>query len=132
MFWFNNKIPLRFQIIYTILFVIYFAFWGGFKRSFEVLFFILVIAILVSSFQYLYLYFAEKVILKTGITNQRTNYVFLFTILYILNICCMLLFTPVGWNGGKSYIYFYGFYGVSSLGFILLLFTPFYHFLLKK
>jgi hypothetical protein len=44
----------------------------------------------------------------------------------------MLVFTPVGWNGGKSYIYFYGFYGVSSLGFILLLLTPFQKYLLKS
>ena len=57
---------------------------------------------------------------------------FILSWLYILNICCMLLFTPVGWNGGKSFIYFYGFFGVSSLVFLFLLITPFYKFLLKK
>ncbi|MFZ4798838.1 MAG: hypothetical protein ACOYMA_15160 [Bacteroidia bacterium] len=132
MFWLKNKIPLRFQIIYTVVFVIYFAFWGGFKKSFEVYFFILVIAIMASSIQYLYLYFAEKGLIKLGIANKRINYVLLFTILYILNICGMLVFTPVGWNGGKSYIYFYGFYGVSSIGFMLLLLTPFQKKLLKS
>ena len=132
MFWFNNKIPLRFQIIYTIIFVFYFAFWGGFEKSFEVFFLILVIAIMASSIQYLYIYFAEIGLTKLGIVNRRTNYVLLFMILYILNICFILAFTPVSWNGGKSYIYFYGFYGVSSISFLLLLLTPFHRFLLKK
>jgi hypothetical protein len=85
MFWLKNKIPLRFQIIYTIIFVFYFAVWGGFKWRFEVLFFILVIAIIASSIQYLYLYFVEKGLIKIGIVNKRTNYVLLFLILYILN-----------------------------------------------
>jgi hypothetical protein len=85
-----------------------------------------------SSVQYLYLYFAEIGLMKIGFSNKRTIYLLSFLTLYILNICCMLLFTPVGWNGGKSFIYFYGFFGVSSLGFLVLLVTPFYKFLLKK
>jgi hypothetical protein len=119
MFWLKNKISLRFQIIYTILFVIYFAFWGGFKLSFEVVFLITVIGIMASSIQYSFLYFAEKGLIKTGILNKRTIYLLSFIALYILNICGMLLFTPVGWNGGKPYVFFYGFYGVSSVVFML-------------
>jgi len=132
MFWFKNKIPLRFQVIYSILFVFYFAIFGGFKWSFEVIFFISVIGILASSFQYCYLYFAEIGLMKIGFSNKRTIYLLNFVTLYILNICFMLLFTPVGWNGVKSYIYFYGFFGVSSLVFMFLLLTPLYKFLLKK
>ena len=132
MFWLKNKIPLRFQIIYSIFFVLYFAVFGGFKWSFEVLFFIAVIGIMTSSVQYSFLYFAEIGLIKIGFSNKRTIYLLSFIALYILNICCMLLFTPVGWNGGKSFIYFYGFFGVSSLVFLFLLITPFYKFLLKK
>lgn len=132
MFWLKNKIPLRFQIIYTIIFVIYFAIWGGFKLSIEVFFLIAVIAIIASSIQYSFLYFAEKGLIKIGVSNKRTAYILSFLLLYILNICCMLLFTPVSWNGGKSYVFFYGFYGVSSVGFILLLLTPLHKFLLKS
>ena len=132
MFWLKNKIPLRFQIIYSLLFVIYFTVFGGFEFSFEVLFFIAVIGIMAATIQYLFLYFAEITLMKIGFSNKRTIYLLSFIALYILNICCMLLFTPVGWNGGKSFIYFYGFFGVSSLGFLVLLVTPFYKFLLKK
>ena len=132
MFWLKNKIPLRFQIIYSIFFVLYFAIFGGFKWDFEVLFFIAVVGIMASSVQYSFLYFAEIGLIKIGLSNKRTIYLLSFIALYILNICCMLLFTPVGWNGGKSFIYFYGFFGVSSLVFLFLLITPFYKFLLKK
>ena len=132
MFWLKNKIPLRFQIIYSLLFVIYFTVFGGFEFSFEVLFFIAVIGIMAATIQYLFLYFAEITLMKIGFSNKRTIFLLCFVALYILNICYMLLFTPVGWNGGKSFIYFYGFFLVSSLVFLFLLVTPFYKFLLKK
>jgi hypothetical protein len=132
MFWLKNKIPLRFQFIYTALFIIYFVVFGGFKLTLEVFFFISVIGIMVSSIQYSYLYFVEIGLMKLGFSNKRTIYLLSFITLYILNICCMLLFTPVGWNGIRSYIYFYGFFGVSSLVFMFLLVTPLFKFLLKK
>jgi hypothetical protein len=132
MFWLKNKIPLRFQIIYSIFFVFYFAIWGDFKLSFQVFFLILAIGFMASFIQYSFLYFAEIGLIKIGFLNKRTIYLISFITLYILNIGCMLLFTPVGWNGGKSFIYFYGFFGVSSLVFLFLLITPFYKFLLKK
>lgn len=132
MFWIKNKIPFRFQLIYTIIFVVYFAIWGGFKFKIEVLFFILVIATMVSSIQYAYLYFAEIGLVKLGFSNNRTIYLLAFIGLYLFNIGGMLIFTPVGWNGGKSYVFFYGFYGVPSIIFVLLLLSPFHHKLLKK
>lgn len=132
MFWIKNKIPFRFQLIYTIIFVVYFAIWGGFKFKIEVLFFILAIAIIASSIQYSYLYFAEKGLVKLGISNNRSIYLLAFIGLYLLNIGGMLLFTPVGWNGGKSYVFFYGFYGVPSLLFVFLLMSPLNQILLKK
>jgi hypothetical protein len=132
MFWLKNKIPLRFQFIYTALFIIYFVVFGGFKLTLEVFFFISVIGIMVSSIQYSYLYFVEIGLMKLGFSNKRTIYLLSFITLYILNTCCMLLFTPVGWNGIRSYIYFYGFFGVSSLVFMFLLVTPLFKFLLKK
>jgi hypothetical protein len=132
MFWLKNKIPLRFQIIYSALFIIYFIIFGGFKLTLEVVFFISIIGIMVSSIQYSYLYLVEIGLMKIGFSNKRTIYLLSFITLYILNICCMLLFTPVGWNGVKSYIYIYGFFGVSSLVFIFSLITPLHKILLKK
>jgi hypothetical protein len=120
MFWLKNKIPLRFQIIYSIFFVLYFSIFGDFKWDFEVLFFIAVIGIMASTVQYSYLYFGEIALMKIGFSNKRTIYLLNFVILYILNICFMLVYTHVGWNSGKSFIYFYGFYGVSSLTFLFL------------
>lgn len=131
MFWLKNKIPLRFQIIYSVVFILYFAVFGGFKWDFRVLFFITVIGIMASSVQYTFLYFAEIGLMKIGFLNKRTIYSLSFMALYILNICGMLLFTPVGWNGEKSFIYFYGFFGVSSLVFLFLLITPLHKLLLK-
>jgi hypothetical protein len=121
-----KKPIIKMQIAYIIMFCIFFFLFQKNIPNYGAVLFIILLAIILSFVHSTLLYFLKLGVKLFSKTKDRYIYIICFGFVYLINFCCYSLFSQSNIDLDKdvSSKFLTGYFGLSSIVFILILLTP--------